>query len=225
MKTVLIRVGIDSGYGGNVGPIFEDGSFEYVPIPESSKTNEKRRYNNTEGRSGKYYSYFVDEACRDRLLHFDPEFETFTYGDHLTKSKIFKDLEKGDYLIFYAGLRPYESNSQFKGLFIIGYFVVDGRYQYSDFKNKDILRKIKNNAHIKKEHITRDTVIVQGNSSSSKLLKKAIRISGYGKNHYFASGEFSKIIGKQRGYSLLRSSPRVIEGEFAQNLVQFIEME
>lgn len=34
MKAMLLRVGIDTGYGGTLGPIFEDGSFEFVPIPE-----------------------------------------------------------------------------------------------------------------------------------------------------------------------------------------------
>ena len=31
MKTVLIRVGIDSGCGGIQGPLFQDGTFEYIP--------------------------------------------------------------------------------------------------------------------------------------------------------------------------------------------------
>jgi hypothetical protein len=36
-KILLLRVGIDMGCGGTLGPIFQDGTFEYVPIPESSQ--------------------------------------------------------------------------------------------------------------------------------------------------------------------------------------------
>ena len=33
-KAVLLRVGIDSGSGGIQGPLFNDGSFEYICIPD-----------------------------------------------------------------------------------------------------------------------------------------------------------------------------------------------
>jgi len=33
MKAVLLRIGIDTGCGGIHRPLFKDGSFEYVPIP------------------------------------------------------------------------------------------------------------------------------------------------------------------------------------------------
>ena len=35
MNALLLRVGIDKGCGGTLAPIFDDGSFEFVPIPES----------------------------------------------------------------------------------------------------------------------------------------------------------------------------------------------
>ena len=35
MKMVLLRVGIDSGCGGIQGPLFANGSFELVPIPDT----------------------------------------------------------------------------------------------------------------------------------------------------------------------------------------------
>jgi hypothetical protein len=33
-KAVLLRVGVDAGCGGIQGPLFEDGSFEFVCIPQ-----------------------------------------------------------------------------------------------------------------------------------------------------------------------------------------------
>ena len=34
MNVVLLRVGIDTGSGGIHSPLFQDGSFELVPIPD-----------------------------------------------------------------------------------------------------------------------------------------------------------------------------------------------
>ena len=33
---VLLRVGIDRGAGGMAGPLFDDGSFEFIPIDADS---------------------------------------------------------------------------------------------------------------------------------------------------------------------------------------------
>lgn len=40
-KALLLRVGMDRGTGGALGPIFDDGSFEYTPIPEREPTRER----------------------------------------------------------------------------------------------------------------------------------------------------------------------------------------
>jgi len=34
-KAVLLRVGIDSGCGGIQSPLFDDGTFEFVCIPDN----------------------------------------------------------------------------------------------------------------------------------------------------------------------------------------------
>ncbi len=34
-KALLLRVGLDRGTGGALGPIYPDGTFEYIPIPET----------------------------------------------------------------------------------------------------------------------------------------------------------------------------------------------
>lgn len=52
MKIALLRVGIDTGSGGIHGPLFQDGSFEYIPIPDGLN-QDNRTYGNTVGRYGK----------------------------------------------------------------------------------------------------------------------------------------------------------------------------
>ena len=59
MKAMLLRIGIDSTAGGALGPIFDDGSFEYIPIPEGCDSGERKTYRNIIGRKGKPLSEFL----------------------------------------------------------------------------------------------------------------------------------------------------------------------
>src|SRR5450755_1448533 len=87
MQVVLLRVGIDTGSGGILGPLFRDGSFEFIPIPDRFRVKgvDKRTYGNVHGAGGRPLIDYFPKARRERLfdqsIHFDPEFETFTYGD------------------------------------------------------------------------------------------------------------------------------------------------
>jgi hypothetical protein len=49
MKALLLRVGIDKGCGGTLAPILDDGSFEFVPIPESVPAPGASTYNDRIG--------------------------------------------------------------------------------------------------------------------------------------------------------------------------------
>lgn len=50
---MLLRVGIDKGAGGALSPIFEDGTFEFIPIPKRDiLSKETRTYGNTVGKKG-----------------------------------------------------------------------------------------------------------------------------------------------------------------------------
>jgi len=55
MQVVLLRVGIDTGSGGIHGPLFSDGSFEYIPIPDhfGGRGVDKRTYGNIRGNAGR----------------------------------------------------------------------------------------------------------------------------------------------------------------------------
>lgn len=48
-KALLLRVGMDRGTGGGLGPIFRDATFEYVPIPEQGSTLDRRTYATLQG--------------------------------------------------------------------------------------------------------------------------------------------------------------------------------
>ncbi|MDI6644593.1 MAG: hypothetical protein QME14_05985 [Methanobacteriaceae archaeon] len=66
-------------------------------------SHENRTYANTKGRFGRYLSYYLPEKIKNKKIHFDPEFQTFTYGDIKTKAKYLSKLNKDDLIVFYAG--------------------------------------------------------------------------------------------------------------------------
>lgn len=137
MTVVLIGIGADGDNTDPIPSLGEDGTFDYLPIPE------------TEASTGPTYSEFdlpnhggtaLDFVKKIRLggegewikdpekiaetkLHHDPNFSELTYGDvaSTTKGKrIRSDLGKGDIIGFYAGLQ-----SDYKHRYILGYFTVE----------------------------------------------------------------------------------------------------
>jgi hypothetical protein len=87
-QVVLLRVGIDAGCGGIQGPLFEDGSFEFVCIPDNHGVS-VHTYGTMLGRDGKPLAGYFAESRRtvmeEQHVHHDPEFETFTYDDPTTR--------------------------------------------------------------------------------------------------------------------------------------------
>jgi hypothetical protein len=198
MKAMLLRIGIDKGTDGTLGPIFEDGSFEYIPISEGdSKSKEDRTYKNTIGRHGELLSTYLPKDIENRTMHFDPEFETFTYGDPTSKRKYLLKLDPDDLLVFYAGLTPFENKKHNQALYIIGYFTIEKVIDFNQLTNGDIKRCYQlypNNAHLKRSYDTEDLVIVVGSKGQSKLLDKAILIS---KTNYNKIGRPYQAVSKE----------------------------
>jgi len=120
----LIRVGMDSTYGGFVSPIFPDNSYVFVPIPDLS---ESRHQENPNKKGLKTYSEIktnsklplTDFLPKDKIkvvgekisdlknikVHNDPEFISNTYGEKKEKIVVYsnvKNFQKGDFIIFYA---------------------------------------------------------------------------------------------------------------------------
>jgi hypothetical protein len=178
---LLLRVGIDSGCGGTLGPIFPDGTFEYVPIPESPQYVSPRSmyYRDLAARHGGTLAQYVPPRYREAAAHYDPEFETFTYGDPTrNKRGQLLRLDDGDFLIFYAGLRPVGSHSASR-LYIIGYFTVasvESVLPAHPWPPTDASH-FQGNAHLRRNRPDDGLVVVCGHAQTSKLLDRAIAIS------------------------------------------------
>ncbi len=81
MKVALVRIGIDSGSGGMHGPLFRDGRFELIPIPDTFGLGE-HTYGNSPAR---YAPCFLDyfparrwSRMEHQPLHWDPDFVGLT---------------------------------------------------------------------------------------------------------------------------------------------------
>ena len=150
MKAMLLRVGMDKGYGdGFYGPIFRDYRFEFVPIPDDINENKRMNDKNDKQTFSKTLSRWEKISLSDYLpklenianrhIHYDPafkatshydsEFKTtpYTYGDNgKNNGKLYSlmSLEKNDLLVFYAGLKPRSGDVPKEGLYLIGCFNV-----------------------------------------------------------------------------------------------------
>src|SRR5437763_11790116 len=94
-QVVLLRVGIDSGCGGIQGPLFKDGSFDFVCIPDNHGVS-VHTYGNMLGRDGKPLSGYFAESRRkvvaEQHVHHGQKVEMFTYGDPTTAKREFRDM-------------------------------------------------------------------------------------------------------------------------------------
>ena len=235
---VLLRVGIDKGLGGILGPIFADGSFEFLPIPDTWGPDDsgidERTYGNTRGRTRKPLLAYFPESRRSRMadcsLHLDPEFETFTYGDPTKLKASLARLQEGDLLVFYAGLsvRGFDSPD---ALYIVGYFDVARAGTAVSFSASELESLFGRNFHVRHRSVfkeQKDRLVLVKGGHGSRLLERAVRISSPGKNrggrrlHRLSTamqGVFGDFNGKT---SIQRSPPRWVLPEFREGAASYV---
>lgn len=235
MQIVLLRVGIDTGSGGILGPVFADGSFELLPIPDRFRGGvDKRTYGTLRGRTGRKLIDFFPETQKQRMekqsAHCDPEFETFTYGDPTLPKRTLRNLKCGDLLVFYAGLRGWGFQCP-PALYIVGFFEVAKSGFAKDFTESELRREFGNNFHVRNKSVFEDQkdrlVLVKG-TDRSRLLTKAIKISvdGTDKNGtrlHRLSPTMQKIFGDFEGKtSIQRCPPRTVMHEYIDCAGKFV---
>jgi len=237
MQVVLLRVGIDTGSGGIHGPLYNDGTFEFVPI--SDKRNRfavnLETYGNTRGAiHGRLLVDYFPERRRDKAktlcLHYDPEFKTFTYGDPTTPKAGLKKFKRGDLLVFYAGLQGWDCQRE-SALYIIGYFEVKKAIVAREHTWEDLQSEFKKNFHVRHRPVfehQKDRLILVKGGRGSRLLKKAKRISIQAKNKagrliHVLSPEMRCVFGDFDGHiSIHRSPPRFVFSEYAGKAARFV---
>jgi len=233
MKAVLLRVGIDKGYGF-LSPVFQDLSFRYIPIYYKNKIemekNEKRDYYELSREQQNDLIDYVPQKYKRRIVHYDPEFETYSYGEpNNPKRGALLKLTKGDLLIFYLGGKLHLDNYKTEmGCFIFGYFEVDKVYEWNktEIENKQMLRDCNQNAHIRSSKSRNNLVIVKG-TQRSKLLEKCIYFTKPNEDvinpPYITKESFTKKYGIRK--NVVRATPQtIVEANYIKNIKSLLNI-
>jgi hypothetical protein len=195
MRAVAVNVAANTNEPGFRGPIYPDGRFAYVPIPESEPTDGGvPTYADLAaadfGGPGLHRS--LPESVRERPVHLDPEFagypacERYTYGDeHGVKAAPLSELRAGDHVFFYATLETVNPDASADwitpewGAYLIGHFrlardaVTGEAYAALD---ADERAPFANNAHVKRAD-TDARVFLLGDPEKSRLYERAVPLS------------------------------------------------
>ena len=176
---------------------------------------DSRTYGTTPGRHGRnLIEYFPGPRkikFENQPIHFDPEFETYTYGDPTPPKARLRTLEEGDLLAFYAGLEGWECDIR-PALYIIGIFTVAYAGLATDFSEPEIKSLSDRNFHVRHRVVFEEQkhrlALVKGDASNSRLLEKAVPISAIGVNRgkkpiQILSPAMQKIFGSFQGTTVL----------------------
>ena len=238
-QLVLLRVGIDAGCGGIQGPLFEDGSFDFVCIPDNKGVS-IHTYGNLVGRNGTALVNYFPKTRRNLMakqtVHVDPEWETFSYGDPTSPKRSLRNLKPGDFLVFYCGLQRWDAESSWNrehrpALYLAGYFEVALAGMAGDLEKRLLTTEFGRNFHVRYPAVFKqqkdDLVLVKG-GVGSRMLQKAHRISAEGKDRAgkplkVLSPKMQKIFGDFGGHiSIQRSPPRWVESAFVDKAIGYL---
>ena len=239
-QVVLLRVGIDSGSGGIQGPLFKDGTFDFVCIPDKKQVG-VHTYGSMIGKNGQSLVNYFPASKRKRKagmhIHVDPEFETFTYGDPTTPKRSLQNLRRGDFLVFYCGLQKWDTEKGWDknhrpALYLAVYFEVALAGRATEFSRKVLRSEFAKNFHVRHPSLFKsqknDLVLVKG-GSGSRLLRKAVQISSDGKDCRgrrlkVLSPKMRKIFGDFGAKnSIQRSPPRWVAPRFVDKAIDYIK--
>ena len=195
-KAIAINVAANTNLPGFRGPVYPDGSFVYLPIPEREPTAEAvPTYDDLLDKLDPL-PFAVDDEIRQLPVHLDPEFTTYptcsqyTYGDeHGVKAGPLSDLDSGDSLYFYATLRRHDPPESVEtgppvdwvapkwGAYLIGEFRVDRVYDAAACENLSAENRqlVASNAHCKRDPFDAKVLVV-GNDDS-RLFDRAVPLS------------------------------------------------
>ncbi len=205
LKGLLIHVGADSTNLGISGPIFGNGSFEYIPLgPEYKDSSERLTYNDLG------LSRFIPLEFDNLTPHYDPNPRHFTYGEPPNKQrgKQLLKLRPGDYLFPVASLAPVQEQTYSTRVksairasqhgrmakYVIGWYAINGIFRVDKTRNvyrvtaavgndsvpHGIREQVHQNAHFKRASDTFVCATGVKDGRNTCLLKRAIQLTEAG---------------------------------------------
>ena len=157
VKVFIVNVGVNASHGSLRSPRFPDGTFEFVTIPDDDiqDCDQAIQYKDFPTTTEISPEEFIDAKHLMRRSHYDPEFDTPSYGDvprtNAKASNLLK-VDRGDILLFYARLAEWRNGRFYpnqSGMYFVGYIEVSETYGDITEKPKmDTFKRISKNAHI-----------------------------------------------------------------------------
>src|ERR1019366_2249873 len=222
------------------GPLFRDGTFDFVCIPDNKRVS-IHTYGNMVGRDGRLHVHLFARARRkvnaEPAVHVDPEWETFTYGDPTTPKRSLRSLQPEDLLVFYCGLQKWDVDGGWDqdhrpALYLAGYFEVALAGMAGDFEKNVLKSEFGQNFHVRYRTVfekqKEDLVLVKG-GPGSRLFRRAHKISSEGKDRAgkplkVLSPKMQRVFGDFGGHvSIQRSPPRWVESGLVETAVGYLK--
>ena len=187
-RIFLANVGVNASHRFS-SPIFPDGTFEFIPIPENGGSfGELGPYAVRYSDLRSFYKpergllEYVPQRLWDWPAHNDPEFVTFTYGDNCETSPraaSLRGLEASDSLFFIARLQ--HSETKVHGFYLIGFLEIEEILRVVSSRPKAVaLRRFGANAHVRRglsDPKLWDRFWVFGGSPRSRRFRKAAPVT------------------------------------------------
>ena len=204
MKAIMLRMGIDSKYGGWNAPMDpETREFVYVPIPESGvyKKGYETTYNQILPKLLDFAEKHNKDLYRDlgfpreltsRYAHLDPDFDFVTYGDvEAKRGQFLWDLVEGDVIVFYQGFKPIRRGPDRLSYGLTGMFVVDEILRASEIQEN----RCYENAHTRKLNPIYGDIVIRGKKTESGRFDRCIPIGEYRNKAYRVKREILDLWG------------------------------
>jgi hypothetical protein len=197
-RTLAINVAANTNLPGVRGPVYPDGGFTYLPIPEReplATSADVPTYGDLLAELDPL-PFELSSDTRERAVHLDPRFadypycEGYLYGDeHGIKAGPISDLQPGDSLCFYATLTRHDPSTGVDTGPSAKWVAPDwGAYLIGEFRVAEILdreacaslstaerRRFARNAHCKRESF--DAKVLVRGGEGSQLFDRAIPLS------------------------------------------------
>jgi hypothetical protein len=182
MHALLVRVGIDATSGGWNAPVDPvTGRFVFVPISEDPQLRKKEfEHHYTELEKPLLaFGQHLPEHLKNKHMHLDPDFTHLTYGDRHPRDLPIRELEPGDFLVFYAGLRSIRPADRHLIYAIIGFFTVREVVRAGDIPKA----RWHENAHTRRAG-SPDDLVVRAEPGHSGRLGRCLPIGEYRSRAY-----------------------------------------
>lgn len=209
MQLFVVNVGVnvaDASRRGLRSPVFQDGTFEFVPIKEHRDFADVEaiptygQLRTCTGRAESLSEYLPEGVVQYRV-HVDPEFNSFTYGDILSpRAANLRDVTEGDHLWFLARLWNHDGTRWTQGsdFYFIGVFEVERNILIEALTEpervpSEVRHRIRANAHYKRWVDGGDRSafrVMTGRPAGCARFRRALRVTRDIAAHLFG-GEYN----------------------------------